>query len=58
MKYIESYKIVCGGMPKRRETLKGANALADKLYSQKKHGEVQEVWVTETGPEFKTIRTF
>lgn len=58
MKYIESYKIVSGKMPKRRETLKGAMALADKLQSQRKHGEVQEVWSTETGLKFKTIRTF
>ena len=56
--YIESYKVISGRMPKRRESLKGALALAEKLHRQGHHGEVQEVWVTEAGIEFKTIKTF
>ena len=56
--YIESYKVISGRMPQRRETLKGAIALAEKLHRQGRHGTVQEVWVTETGIKFKTIKTF
>ena len=56
--YIESYKVISGRTPQRRETLKGALALAEKLHKHGRHGEVQEVWVTNNGIEFKTIRKF
>ena len=59
MKHMDGYKIVVNfGMPKRRETLKGATTLADKLRRQGRHGEVQETWVTENGVKFVTIKTF
>ena len=59
MKHMDGYKIVVHcGMPKRRETLKGATTLADKLHRQGRHGEIQETWVTDNGIKFVTIKTF
>lgn len=49
-KYIESYKITAtrgSWAPKRRETIKGAILLAERLRSQGKHGIVEAVCFDE-----------
>jgi nitroimidazol reductase NimA-like FMN-containing flavoprotein (pyridoxamine 5'-phosphate oxidase superfamily) len=57
--HMDGYKIVVHfGTPQRRETEKGAMALADRLQKQRKHGEVQKVWCSESGVRFETVRTF
>lgn len=58
----ESYKITINfRMLQRRETLKGAMALADRLVKQGKHGMVEGVaWPTREGEcaRFDLIRKF
>ena len=60
MKRIESYKVMWfgGHTPIRRETEKGAMALADKLRKQGKHGVVEAVWISDNGIAFEEIRKF
>lgn len=58
--FIESYKISTRGRLFRRETSGGANALAEKLHSQGKHGTVEAI-ICKKGEglvEIKLVRTF
>lgn len=57
-KKYESYKItVWFGSPVRRETLKGAQAFADRMEKKGKHGTVEGVWFDDQ-IHFDLLRKF
>lgn len=57
---FESYKITYNGshVPHRRETLKGAENLVERLRKNRKHGEVEGVWFDDNGIRFELIKKF
>lgn len=57
-RYIESYKVIAGKTPHRRETEAGAIALADRYRKRGFHGMVEAVIIDNGEVKFETIKTF